>query len=141
MKEFSIIVGIDAPPERVWEIMIAVEQWHEWTPSIRRIKPLSDRPFAVGSRYLIFQPKLPPALWKVTELIPGRTFTWTAGGPGMLVSGKHSVMPSERGSLASLSLQYSGIFGPFLAWLMRKINDRYLNFEATGLTARSEHRM
>lgn len=139
MNRFSIDIEIDAPPQRVWDVMIQVQRWHEWTASVRRIKPLSRAPFAIGSRYLILQPRLPPAVWKVTELTPGRSFTWRTGGAGMSVAGTHTVQPSGVGSRASLLLQFSGMLGPALAWMTRNINNRYLNLEANGLKRRSEH--
>lgn len=35
-----------------------------------------DSPFGVGSRVEIRRPKLPKAVWEVTEVVDGRSFTW-----------------------------------------------------------------
>jgi hypothetical protein len=135
--EFTIGVDIDAPPERVWAVMSDVERWHEWTPSVTRIK-LLDKPFAVGSRALIRQPKFPPALWKVSSLEPVRGFTWTNGLPGLRVFAHHSVEASDRGTRAALRLRYEGPLGRLLARMTTGITNKYLEYEANGLKARSE---
>jgi len=135
---FSATVEIAAPPERVWAVMQDVERWHEWTASIRSVKLLGGGPFGVGRRAVVRQPKLPPALWTVTEVAAERGFTWVSGAPGMRVTGRHTVEPSGSGTRATLSIHYGGFFGPVLAWLTRGVNERYLAMEAAGLKRRSE---
>lgn len=138
MRAFRISVRIDAPPERVWQVMSDVERWHEWTPSIRSIRRLDDGPLAVGSSALIRQPRFPPAKWKVTELEPARSFTWVSAGPGVRVVARHSVAAEGDGSVATLALDYHGMLGGVLGRLTRTITERYLAYEARGLKARSE---
>jgi hypothetical protein len=136
--DFQIAVDIAAPPDTVWAVMADVERWHEWTPSVRGIRLLGKRPITVGATALVRQPKFPPAVWKVSELLPGRSFTWTTGAPGMHVFGRHSVEPAAVGSRATLHLHYDGPVGRLLARMTRDITNRYLEFEAAGLKQRSE---
>ena len=130
---------IAAPAARVWEVMSDVDRWHEWTPSIAAIKRLGDEPLAVGTRAIVRQPKLPPALWKVTQIEPGASFTWVSRAPGLRVVGTHRVEPTATGSRATLSLELHGVVGGFFGWLTKGITERYIGFEATGLKARSEN--
>jgi uncharacterized protein YndB with AHSA1/START domain len=139
MRNFSISIDIDAPPDAVWRVMIAVDRWHEWTPSITSVKILGDRPFGVGSRAVVRQPKFPPALWTVTAIEPGRSFTWTSSGPGFRAVARHTVEPTSAGSRATLAIEFFGIFGGLFGKLTHDINDRYLALEANGLKARSEN--
>jgi hypothetical protein len=138
--EFDISVDIAAPPEVVWSVIADAEHWHEWTPSVRGIRVLDQGPLRIGSRALIRQPRFPPAVWKVTALDAGRSFTWKTGAPGMWVYGRHSVEPAPGGARARLHLHYEGALARLLAVLTRKITNRYLGYEAAGLKKRSEER-
>jgi hypothetical protein len=138
--DFEISIDIAASPDVVWAVMSDVERWHEWTPSVRSIRLLDRGPLRIGTRAMIRQPKFPPALWQVSALEAGRSFTWKTGAPGMRVFGQHSVAPSGPGSRATLRLHYDGPIGRLLARMTRGITNRYLHFEATGLKQRSEER-
>ena len=139
MVDFSIAVAIDAAPDRVWSVMRDVERWPEWTPTVRRIQRLDQGPLAVGSRVVVWQPKLPPAKWKVTELDDvRRSFTWETWSPGMRLQARHWVEETGKTSRATLSIRFSGLLGPLFARLTRNLNDRYLALEAKGLREWSE---
>jgi uncharacterized membrane protein len=139
MTTFSLTIDIAAPAERVWQVMSDIDRWHEWTPSITSIRRLGDRPLAVGTRAIVRQPKFPPALWKVTAVEPGKSFTWVSVAPGMRVVGHHQVEWAGSGSRATLTLTYYGMIGRLFARLTREITERYIAFEAKGLKARSEN--
>ena len=118
--------------------MSDAERWHEWTPSVRSIRLFGRGPARVGTRALVMQPRYPPAVWTITALDPGHSFTWRTGAPGMWVYARHSVSPSGHGTRAVLSLRYEGLIGKLLARLTRDITNRYLDLEASGLKRRSE---
>jgi hypothetical protein len=136
--DFAISIDIAAPPAIVWAVMADAERWHEWTPSVRSIRLLDDGPLAVGTRALIRQPKFPPAVWKVTAVESGRSFTWRSGAPGVWVYARHSVEPISGGSRATLTLHYDGVLARLIARLTREVTNRYLAFEGNGLKGRSE---
>jgi hypothetical protein len=135
---FSRSVDITAAPDAVLAVMSDVERWPEWTASVTSIKRLDSGPFAIGSRARIRQPKLPPALWTVSAIEPGRSFTWISKGPGILVTAHHSIEPGAGGSRVTLSIRYEGLLAKLLAWMTKDINERYLTMEANGLKARCE---
>jgi uncharacterized protein YndB with AHSA1/START domain len=108
--DFTKTIDIAAPPDWVWDAMTDVEHWPDWTASVTSIKRLDAGPFAVGSRARIKPPKLLPAIWTVTALIPGRSFTWISGMPGLRVTGHHEVESGMSGSRVTLSIQFEGIF-------------------------------
>jgi uncharacterized membrane protein len=138
MKEYSVSIMIDAPPERVWAVMSDIERWHEWTASIRSIRRTNGGPLRVGASARVHQPKLPPADWVVTTLQEGRAFEWESRAPGVRVIGTHSVEPSGEGSRAVLSIRYLGMIGHVIGAVTAGINRRYIGMEAEGLKRRSE---
>jgi uncharacterized protein YndB with AHSA1/START domain len=139
MRKFSITIDIAAPPERVWQVMSDTDRWHEWTRSVTSVKRLGGGPFAVGSRAVIRQPKFPPAMWKITAIEPGKSFTWINSAPGLRVIAHHWVEPTMAGSRATLSLELQGVFGGVFGRMTKAITERYLSLEARGLKARSEN--
>jgi hypothetical protein len=136
---YSISIDINAPAERVFEVMTDVERWHEWTPSITKITRRQSGPLAVGETATVRQPKFPPAMWTVNEIRPGRSFSWFNRAPGLRVTGHHGAEPTPSGSRATLGLTYEGIFGGLLARMTEGITRKYLEMEATGLKARAEN--
>lgn len=138
MREFSTSVDITAPPERVWEVMREIERWHEWTPSISSIRRLDGKPFGLGSKVLIRQPKLPPNYSTVTEFDPPKGFTWVSRSPGVVATARHVIVPRASGSRVTLSVHFGGTLGWFVARMVRGLTERYSAMEAAGLKRRSE---
>lgn len=130
---YRVAVEIAAPPEIVWAVMANVTCWPEWTPSVSRLKLLTSGPLRVGSRARVHQPKLPPAWWRVTEILPGHQFTWVSTAPGVRVTARHAVEANAGGSRVTLSVRYEGLFGALLARMTHSLNERYLAMEAKGL--------
>ena len=133
--------GIDvaAPPERVWEVLVDVERWPEWTESVSSVRLLDDAPLALGSRVEISQPRIPTGTYTVTALDPGRAFSWEQRQPGSTVTAHHECVPlPDGGTRVELSVVMSGAFGGVVGRLYRKLTERYLALETAGLKARAE---
>lgn len=139
LMEQSITVEIAAPPERVWEVMSDVEQWSEWTSTVTSVRRLDEGPLRTGSRAKISQPRIPETEYVVTDLEPGRSFTWVAAGPGVLTTASHALEPlAGGGARVRLSVSQSGPLGSVMGRFYRGLTDRYLSDEAIGLKARCE---
>lgn len=131
-------VTIAAPPERVWEVVTDVERWPERIPTVDEAERLEPGPLAVGSRTRLKQPKLSEAVWTVTELADGRSFTWNSTSPGISITGGHVVEPDPAGARLTLTLQVSGPLAP-LGWLMtRAMTRRYVETEAASVKKAAE---
>jgi len=131
-------VTIVAPPERVWAMVIDVERWPERIPTVDAVERLDAGPLAVGSRTRLDQPKLPTAVWTVTELADGSSFTWESKSSGVTVTATHVVEPHHDGSRLTLTLRVSGPMGG-IGWLMsRSVTKRYVETEADWIKRAAE---
>lgn len=137
-RVYEVSIDIAAPPQRVWRFTTDVERWPEWTASVFSLRRLDSGPFRVGSRARIRQPGFLPAIWEVTELDEGRSFTWVTRSPGIRAAGHHRVVPISGGSRATLSVTYDGLLSGVASILLGEKTERFLGLEAAGLKKRSE---
>ena len=84
-------VDVDAPAEVLWAVVKDVESWPKLTESMTFVERLDGGPLREGMRVKVNQPKLPPATWKVTELVENERFVWRARGPGFTTTASHEV--------------------------------------------------
>jgi uncharacterized membrane protein len=137
--EQSTSIDIAAPVERVWDVLCEVERWPEWATTVTSVRRLDDGPLAVGSRARVEQPRIPPTEYVVTELAPGRSFTWVANGPGVRTTARHQLEELGPGSTrVTLAVEQAGPVGVVMGRFYRRLTDRYLTAEAEGIKARSE---
>ncbi|PVZ14815.1 SRPBCC family protein [Actinomycetospora cinnamomea] len=124
-------VGVDAGT--VWAVIADVERMPTWTSTMTRVRLLDGGPLRVGARVRVEQPWLPPATWEVTELEPGRSFTWAAPAPGLRSVAWHAVEPlGESRSRVTLGIRQSGPLG-LVATLAGPLTRRYVDTEIAGL--------
>lgn len=132
-------VDIDAPPQLVWDVFTDVEHWPDWTASVTSLVGLDAATLAVGRRFAIKQPGMSKLIWKVTEIEPGRSWTWVQSSPGVRVTARHDVIARPGGrTLVRQRLDQRGVLGALVGRLMVKKTKRFLGLEAQGLKARSE---
>ena len=132
-------IDVAASPETVWDVLVDVERWPEWTESVTSLRLLDAGPLAVGSRAEISQPRIPTGTYTVTALEPGRSFTWQQRQPGSTVVAHHECTPlPDGGTRVGLRVVMSGAVGGVVGWFYRGLTERYLAMEAAGLKARAE---
>jgi len=87
MVEVRETIEIDAPPERVWDVLLDFESYPQWNPMFPKLK--GSR--AVGSR---LRGKLKvggltiPLQAKIVACDPNRELRWIGKGPGL--TGEHA---------------------------------------------------
>lgn len=137
--ELRANIDVAASPERVWDVLVDVERWPEWTDSVSSARLLDTGPLAVGSRVEISQPRIPTGTYTVTGLEPGNAFTWQQRQPGSTVIAHHECVPLPDGrTRVELKVVMSGAAGAVVGRLYRKLTERYLAMETAGLKARAE---
>ena len=140
MRQLTDCVFIEAPVERVWNVLEQVERWHEWTSSITRIERLDPVLGQAGSRVRILQPRLRPAIWTVDAWVPPRRLSWSTRQPGVRLAAGHELAPHDGGCMFTQTLACSGPLGG-LAWLLfGRLTRSYLAMESQGLKDRAEGR-
>src|SRR5215212_4532367 len=111
---FEATIDIAAPAQLLFEVYTDVERWPEWTDSVPSVERLDQGPLSVGSRARIKQPRLPEAVWEVTEVVAGRSFTWMSRCPGIVTTASHVITaPAGEGPIrVTASLVQAGLLGP-----------------------------
>lgn len=132
-------VEIDAPATVVWDVFSDVERWPEWTASVTSLVALDGPGISVGKRFEIKQPRMPKLVWEVTDVEPGKSWTWVQRSPGGLTKASHDIEGLADGrTRVRQQIDQGGPIGVLVGLLMRRLTRRYLDLEAAGLRARSE---
>jgi ribosome-associated toxin RatA of RatAB toxin-antitoxin module len=138
MRNFFSSVNISASPAKVWQVLADVERWPEWTASVHRMERLDPSPLDIGSRVRIEQPKLPSAIWIVTDWQPEKMFSWVLRRPGTVAIGDHIIEPTAEGCRVTFNVRFEGPFAAVAGLFAGNLTDRYLAMESAGLKLRSE---
>lgn len=132
-------VEIAADADRAWAVQTDVERWPEWTPTVSAARRLEPGPFTLGSSARLEQPRLRPAVWRVTEIDPPHVFVWESDSPGVHSRGEHRVVPLPDGRVrAELVMAQSGPLAGLVGLLLGRTIRGYLRQEADGLKRRCE---
>lgn len=123
MKEYSTMVTIDAPPERVWEILTDASGYHGWNPEILDVQGR----MALGERIVALVRLGDGALrrvrLRVTRFESPSRMEWVGGLPLGLFVGRRTftVTPSAGGCEFRLHLEMSG---PMSGPIVKSVGDR-----------------
>ena len=123
--EWTHTQTIDAPAEVVWRLATDVAAWPEFMPTVQSVERLEEGPLRLGARAMIEQPGQRRALWTVTEMTPGHSFSWESRRRGVTMTGHHRVEQEGTATRSTLVLTMSGplapVLGPVLGPLMRRV--------------------
>jgi uncharacterized protein YndB with AHSA1/START domain len=136
---YRTAIDIDAPPELVWRVLMDVERWPQWTPTVTSAKRLEPGMFRTGSNVVLKQPRMPQTTWRVTALTPQEAFTWTSRSRGVNTVARHVIAPGEGGGTrAQGHLRQSGPLGWFARLFFAKMTKSYIEQESQGLKKHCE---
>ena len=82
-------------PAAAWQVLVDVEQWPRWGPSVHRAK-LDDgkTELSAGARGTVWTALGPSLRFSITEFEPGRRWAWTVAG---VAATGHQVGPAAGG--------------------------------------------
>src|SRR5215470_1075234 len=127
-----------AGPDTVWQVLADVEHWHDWTPTVVEIKPLSNTGLTVGARYRVVQPKLRPAIYEVTECVPNQAFTWEQQLSGGALIAGHRLSSHDGATEVELSFTSKGLLANIVGKMFSKMISDYVATEAKSLKSRCD---
>ena len=123
MKELRSEIEIDAPAERVWQVLMDFDRFPEWNPFIRNISGearagarLTARLEPPGGLGMTFRPT-------VLRATPGREFRWLGHlGVGGLFDGEHIFTIEPLGPDRVRFVQREQFTGVLVPLLMASLN-------------------
>ena len=129
---------INALPGDIFKVLMDFGQWEQWTASITEMSILDNGRPGTGARIRILQPKLPPAIWTVTEILPDKSFTWEKRSFGLVMRSEHLVFTGNNGTSVTIRMTYQGPLAGLFYRLTHSLTDRYMTMEIEGLKRECE---
>ena len=80
---FEKTIEIDAPQQRVWDVLTDIEAWPQRIETVDEVELLTPAPIAKASKVRLKQPKLPEGTWDVTAWDAPSYFEWTQKSTGI----------------------------------------------------------
>jgi uncharacterized membrane protein len=136
---FEKSVEIDAPQQRVWDVLSDLEAWPQRIETVEVVEVLTPPPLSSGSRVRLKQPKLPEGTWDVTSWDAPSYFEWTqkTGGTTSVAGHRVEALGEDRSRLA-LTLDMRGFLIPIVGSFYKGLINRYMNLEAEGMKRAAE---
>lgn len=89
-----------AAPVDAWALIARPGRWSAWAPHVRGAWGLGDPEVVQGARGAARLLGVVPVPAHVTEVVPGRSWTWVVGGVRMV----HAVDPAPSGCVVAVEL-------------------------------------
>ena len=136
---FEQSVEIDAPRDRVWQVLTDVEAWPDRMETVEFVEFLTPPPLAHGSQVRLRQPKLPEGTWDTTVWEPPSFFEWRQKSTGASTVAGHRVEALDAArSRLTLTLNMTGFLVPIFGRMFRDLTNRYMTTEAQSIKATAE---
>ncbi len=138
MKEYQATTVINAPPEKIWNVLTEASGYPEWDPYCEKI----EGRIASGEKIRAFTTLSPGRAFpvKVTEFVPNRKMTWTGGMPLGLFKGERTFTLTPEPDGTTRFTVREVFSGPMLGLIGKSIPDMTEPFEkfAEGLKKKAE---
>ncbi len=114
-----------ATPADAWALVARPDRWSSWAPHVRGAWGLGDPEVVQGARGAARLLGVVPVPAHITEVLPGRSWTWNVGGVRMV----HAVEPDPEGCVVVVELHAAApveavlrrSYGPVVAALVARL--------------------
>jgi uncharacterized membrane protein len=136
---FEKSIDIDAPQQRVWDVLSALEAWPQHIETVEVVELLTPAPINKGSRVRLKQPKLPEGTWDITVWDAPSYFEWAQKMSGATSVAGHRVEALGEGrARLTLTLDMRGLLIPIIGRFYRNLTNDYMDLEAEGMKRAAE---
>ncbi len=136
---FEQSAEIDAPQQRVWDVLTDLEAWPQRIDTVESVELLTPAPLGIGSRARLKQPRLGEGTWEVTAWDAPSSFEWRQKASGVTSVAGHRVEVLEDGrSRLILTLDMQGLLVPIFGRMFRGLTNDYMTREAHGIKRAAE---
>ena len=136
---FEKSIDIDAPQQRVWDVLGDLEAWPQRIETVDTVELLTPAPIGPGSRVRLKQPKLPEGVWEITTWDAPAYFEWTQKMTGTTTVAGHRVESLGDGrSRLTLTLVMRGLLFAIVGRFYKDLTNRYMTLEAEGMKRAAE---
>ena len=138
MKTYRAEITIDAPPQKIWDILVDTNGYSDWDPGMIRI----EGKLAPGEKVKFFTKFSPEQAFavKVTTFEPAKKMVLTGGMPlGLFKSERtHTLTPGKDGRTNFHTEEiFSGLLFPLFGKQIPDLTDSFQKF-AAGLKEQAE---
>jgi uncharacterized protein YndB with AHSA1/START domain len=114
----SVSRHIDAPAAAVWKVLVDLDAWPRWGPTVSGAELDGDE-LTLGATGRVQTPVGVALPFEITEFEPGRRWAWSVAG---VPATSHSVEPDGPGCRASMAAPwFAPAYLPVLAVALRRI--------------------
>lgn len=132
--KFERSIDIDAPQQRVWDVLSDIEGWPRTIDTVETVELLTQAPLGKGSRVRLKQPKLPEGVWDVTVWDAPSYFEWTQKATGATSVAGHRVESLGEGrARLTLTLDMRGWLISVVGRFYKGLTEDYIGREAEGM--------
>ena len=136
---FEKSIDINAPQQRVWDVLSAIEAWPQRIETVDSVELLTPAPITKGSRVRLKQPKLPEGTWDITVWDAPSYFEWTQKMTGATSVAGHRVEALGEGrARLTLTLDMRGFLIAIIGVFYKDLTNRYMDLEAKGMKRAAE---
>jgi uncharacterized membrane protein len=136
---FEKTIEIDAPQQRVWDVLSDLEAWPRRIETVDAVELLTPAPITRGSQVRLKQPKLGEATWDITTWDAPSSFEWTQKTGGITSVAGHRVEALGEGrARLTLTLDMRGFLTPVIALFYKGLTNRYMTIEVEGMKRAAE---